>query len=156
PTPPPARPWQLWVVAVAGCCLGLGLVLGYRGARTEAPAFQRLTVQRGTIYSARFAPDGRNVLYAADWNATPIEIYSPDIKIPGARSLGLQGTDLLAVAPSGAVAVLQAVDPRFLLTVRGTLGQVSLGGGAPRQIVESVDWADYAPDMKALAIVHEV
>src|SRR5579862_1534379 len=144
-----SRPLLLLIV-VAGLCFGLGLSLGIGGSRTEAPTFQRLTVQRGTIYTARFAPDGRNVLYAAAWNGTPIEIYSTDIKIPGARSLGLPGTDLLAVAPSGAVAVLQSVEPRFMLTVRGTLGQVSLGGGSPRQIVENVEWADYAPDMKTL------
>ena len=145
----------LWA-AVAAVCVGLGAFLGYSGSRTEAPSFQRLTVQRGTVYSARFAPDGRNVLYAAAWNGGPMEIYSTDIKIPGARSLGLPGTDLLAVAPSGAVAVLQSIYPRFMMTVRGTLGQVSLGGGSPRQIVENVDWADFGPDMKTLAIVHEV
>jgi DNA-binding winged helix-turn-helix (wHTH) protein len=113
--PRPQRPaWAVLLVAVAACCLGLGAFLGYRASRTDAPSFQRLTVQRGTIYSARFAPDGRNVMYAAAWNGAPVEIYSTDTKIPGARNLGLQGTDLLAVAPSGAVAVLQAIDPRFL------------------------------------------
>src|SRR5579862_782278 len=152
PDPVPVPPRQTWaiVVGVIAFCLVLGAYLGYLGSHTEPPTFQRLTVQRGTLYSARFAPDGRNVLYAAAWNGAPIEIYSTDIKIPGARSLGLSGTDLLAVAPSGAVAVLQAIDPRFMLTVRGTLGQVSLGGGAPRPIVENVDWADFAPDMKTL------
>jgi DNA-binding winged helix-turn-helix (wHTH) protein len=143
-------------VAVAACCLGLGAFFGYRATRKAPPNFQRLTVQRGTIYSARFAPDGRNVLYSAAWDGGPIEIYSTDTKIPGARSLGLHGTDLLAVAPSGAVAVLQSAAPRFLLTLRGTLGQVSLGGGSPRPIAEDVEWADYAPDAKTLAIVHNV
>jgi DNA-binding winged helix-turn-helix (wHTH) protein/Tol biopolymer transport system component len=155
--PRPARPaGAVLLVAVAACCLGLGALLGYRASHTEAPNFQRLTVQRGTIYSARFAPDGRNIMYSAAWNGAPIEIYSTDIKIPGARSLGLGGTGLLAVAPSGAVAVLQSIDPRFLLTLRGTLGQVSLGGGSPRQIAENIDWADFAPDAKTLAVVHEM
>ena len=154
----PVRPRQTWAIALGVIvpCLMIGAWLGFLGAHEVPPSFQRLTVQRGSLYSARFAPDGRNVLYAAAWNGAPIEIYSTDIKIPGARSLGLSGTDLLAIAPSGAVAVLQAIDPRFMLTVRGTLGEVSLGGGAPRPIVENVDWADFAPDMKTLAIVHEV
>ena len=157
PPPQPSRPSHApLVIAVAACCLGLGVFLGYRATRKDLPNFQRLTVQRGTIYSARFAPDGRNVLYSAAWDGSPVEIYSTDTKIPGARSLGLHGTDLLAVAPSGAVAVLQSIDPRFLFTLRGILGQVSLGGGSPRQIVENVEWADYAPDAKTLAIVHDV
>jgi eukaryotic-like serine/threonine-protein kinase len=54
------------------------------------------------------------------------------------------------------MAVLQSVDPRFMLTVRGTLGQVPLTGGSPRQIAENVEWADWAPDGKTLAIVRDV
>jgi hypothetical protein len=54
------------------------------------------------------------------------------------------------------MAVLQSVDPRFMLTVRGTLGQVPLTGGSPRQIAEKVEWADWAPDGKTLAIVRDI
>lgn len=145
----------LWILS-ATFFVAFGYTVGLGSGHADPPSFQRLTAQRGSIYSARFAPDGHNVLYAATWNGAPIDIYATDIKIPGVRSLGLQGTDLLAVAASGGVAVLQSAEPLYLHTMRGTLGQVSLGGGAPRQIVENVDWADYGPDMRLLAIVHEV
>jgi len=40
-----------------------------------------------------------------------------------------------------------------MLTTRGTLGEVPLTGGSPRQIAENVEWADWAPDGNKLAIV---
>ena len=144
------------VILVSGILLGLGVFLGRRTAQSQPPDFQRLTVSRGTVYSARFAPDGHNVIYAASWDGAPIEIFLSDPKLPGARNLGLPATQLLAVSSSGEMAVLQSLDHRFLLTVRGTLGQVPLTGGSPRQLAESIDWADWAPDAAMLAAVRDM
>ncbi len=143
-------------VAVSGGLLALGVYWGRRAKPAQPPAFQRLTVSRGTVYSARFAPGGNSVLYAAALGNEPVEIFASDLKVPGTRSLGLSPSDLLAVSSSGQMAVLQSVDPRFLLTFRGTLGQVPLTGGSPRQIAEGVDWADWSPDGSALAVVRAV
>ena len=136
--------------------LGLGVFLGHRIAPSQTPDFQRLTVKHGTVYSARFAPGAYNVIYAASWDGAPLEIFSTELKFPWARSLGLPATQLLAVSSSGEMAVLQAFDHRFLLGVRGTLGQVSVTGGSPRQIAENVDWADWSPDGKTLAVVRAI
>jgi len=133
--------------------LGLGVFLGHRIAPSQLPDFQRLTVKHGTVYSARFAPGAYNVIYAASWDGAPIEIFSTELKFPWARSLGLPATQLLAVSSSGEMAVLQGIDHRFLLGVRGTLGQVSVTGGSPRQIAENVEWADWSPDGRTLAVV---
>ena len=43
-----------------------------------------------------------------------------------------------------------------MFTFRGTLGQVPLTGGTPRQIAENVSGADWAPDGKSLAIVRDL
>src|ERR1700728_1481534 len=48
-------------VVVSGFLVGLGVFLGHRTAKWQPPDFQRLTFTRGTVYSARFAPDGRSV-----------------------------------------------------------------------------------------------
>jgi DNA-binding winged helix-turn-helix (wHTH) protein/Tol biopolymer transport system component len=146
----------LLAIVVSAVLLGLGVLLGHRTARLQPPDFQRLTVQHGTVYSARFAPDGHNVIYAASWDGAPVEIFSTDLKSTGTRKMELPATDLLAVSSSGEMAVLQAVDPRFMLTMRGTLAQVPLTGGSPRQIAEKVEWADWAPDGKTLAIVRDM
>lgn len=145
-------------LAVVGCgvLLGLGVWLGRRGVKSQPAEIERLTVNRGTVYAARFAPDGRNVIYAAMWEDTPVEVFSSDLKFPGSRSLGLRRADLLAVSATGEMAVLQPTRPKFMHGMTGTLGLVPPTGGAPRQVVENVQWADWAPDGKTLAVVHEV
>jgi len=142
-------------IVLGGILVGLGFFLGHHATQAQPPDFQRLTVRRGTVYSARFAPDGHTVVYAASWDGAPVEIFSSDLKLPGARSLGLPSTQLLAISSSGDLAVLQSLDARFLQTYRGTLGRVPLTGGSPRQLAESVDWTDWAPDGTNLAIVRE-
>ena len=146
----------LLAVVISGFLLGLGVFLGHRTAKWQPPDFQRLTFSRGTVYSAKFAPDGHSVIYAASWEGGPTDIFSTDPKIPGARSLGLPATQLLAVSSSGEMAVLQAVNYHSLFAVRGTLGQVPLTGGSPRQLAENIDWADWSADGATLAAVRNV
>jgi DNA-binding winged helix-turn-helix (wHTH) protein len=143
-------------VVIAGILAGSGFFLGRRTTKWQPPDFQRLTVRRGMVYSARFAPEGHSVIYAASWDGEPTEIFSTDPKVPGARSLGLSATQLLAVSPSGEMAVLQPIEDRFLFADRGTLGQVPLTGGSPRQLAESIDWADWSTDGATLAAVRNV
>jgi DNA-binding winged helix-turn-helix (wHTH) protein/Tol biopolymer transport system component len=144
------------VLAAAGILLAVGVLLGRRAAQPSAPEFQRLTARHGTVYSAKFAPDGHNVVYTASWDGAPVEIFSTDVSFPGTRSVGLQGTALLAVSSTGEMAVAQSATPEFITTLRGTLGQVPLTGGSPRQIAEDIDWADWAPDGGSLAIVRDM
>ena len=88
--------------------MGFGyLVRGVVQRSSRALDFQRLTIRHGTIFSARFAPDGHNVIYGASWDGAPIEIFSTDLKIPGARSIGIPASQLLAVSSTGELAVQQ-------------------------------------------------
>jgi Tol biopolymer transport system component len=54
------------------------------------------------------------------------------------------------------MAVLQPVDNGFLFASQGTLGQVPLTGGSPRQLAEDIDWADWSTDGATLAAVRNV
>jgi len=146
--------WLALAIIASAALLATGLWLGRRSVSSQPAGIQRLTIDHGTIYAARFAPDGRNVIYAASWEGAPVEIFSTDLEFHGARSLDLTGSDLLAVSSTGELAVLQAAEPHFMIGMTGTLGQVSLTGGAPRQILERVEWADWSPDGKSLAVVH--
>jgi Tol biopolymer transport system component len=141
---------------LSGILVGAGFFLGHRTTRWQPPDFQRLTVRRGTVYSARFAPDGHSVIYSASWGGEPTEIFSTDPKVPGAQSLGFSATQLLAVSSLGEMAVLRPIDNRYLFADRGTLGQVPLTGGSPRQLAESIDWADWSADGTTLAVVRNV
>ena len=70
--PAPARHF-LFPLAVAlslACVLAAWSWIRHRDAKRPEPTFQRLSFGRGTILSARFAPDGQSVVYGAAWDGT--------------------------------------------------------------------------------------
>ena len=141
-------------VLAAGAALGWLAAVAFRPARpTGDPSFTRLTFRRGTLNGMRFAPDGQTVVYGAEWDGGPAEIFSTSVDGPESRSLGLRDAHLLAVSSRGQMAVL--LRPRRLhhYVTRGTLAEVALAGGTPRERAEGVEWADWSPDGSDLAVV---
>ena len=114
--------------------------------------FQQLTFRRGTIWSARFAPDGQTIVYGAAWEGQPIELFSTRIGGPESTPLG-QRADVLSISSSGEMAI--SLGRRFSREWEssGTLARVSLGGGTPREVLANVKDADWSPDGAQLAIV---
>ena len=65
--------------------------------------------------------------------------------------------ELLAVSPKGDLAVsLHPAWHKFDDGGRGTLAIVPLVGGAPRELLDGVSYADWSPDGVSLAVVHQV
>ncbi len=126
------------------------------GTEPDVASFQRLSFQRGTILSARFAPDGRTVIYGASWDGNPTRLFSTRPESPESSALMLPDSEILAISGSGLMAV--SLDRhwagRFIWS--GTLAQVSMLGGAPREVLEDVQWADWGPDGTTLAVVRNV
>jgi Tol biopolymer transport system component/predicted Ser/Thr protein kinase len=152
------RGWLLPAAAalILGAALGLtarGLLQGRPNSKLQ---FQRLTYQRGSISSARFAPDGQTVVYGASWDGRPMEIFSTRTEGHESRSLSLASADILSVSSTGEMAV--SLNRHFTIGFQtiGTLARVPLGGGAPREILENVQDADWSPDGKELAVAHYV
>jgi len=141
------------VVGAAAGIWGLRLVEGTRS--TPEHRLQRLTFRRGTILSARFAPDGRSVIYSAAWEGKPSEIYTTRPESPESRSLGLSPASLLSVSSAGDLAVSIGWRPVLGWESAGTLARVALEGGAPREVLENVAEADWSPDGKELAVVRD-
>jgi hypothetical protein len=86
----------------------------------------------------------------------PVEIFSAKPGSPESRSLGLPGAELLSVSRSGELAVSLKRRPLDVFRSTGTLARVPLSGGAPREILEDVQFADWAPDGARLAVVRSV
>ena len=146
------------VAAVLGAAVlaaAAGVLLSRKPA-PPPPTFQRLSFRRGHVWSARFAPDGHTIVYGAAWDGAPIELYSARAESPESRPLGFGSADVLAISPQGEIAI--SLNRHFLIGWEnsGTLAQVPLSGGAPREILENVSEADWSPDGKTLAIAHEV
>jgi hypothetical protein len=121
------------------------------------PSFQQLTFRRGTIWSARFGADEKSVVYSAAWDGFGEALYVGSSSTPESRPFGLDGAGVLAVSRTGELAVCLGATFSGAFTRTGTLARVSAaGGGAPREILEKVEGADWTPDGKDLAVVRNV
>jgi Tol biopolymer transport system component len=146
------------VIGIVAAALVAAGALAYRAGRsavrTEPPSFRQLTFRRGTVWNARFAPDGRTVVFGATWGANPMQVFSMRADGVESRPLELpEGASLLSVSPSGELAILVRRQYLGQFTSRGTLARVTLDGGTPREILEDVQEADWSPDGSRLAVV---
>ncbi|HEU5251115.1 MAG TPA: protein kinase [Thermoanaerobaculia bacterium] len=158
PARPRRRGWMLPAAAALAAGLAAGfLIRGLTSGRRDAPvALSLLTYSRGSIMSARFAPDGQTIVYSASWEGLPLDVFTMRPGSPESRSLSLAGAGLLAISSTGELAV--SLDRHFMFgfETAGTLARVPLSGGAPREVLENVEDADWSPDGKSLAVARHV
>jgi len=159
---PSMRARRTWVTAVASAAgVMLAMVLAFVAGRatkpSEPPVFRQLTFRDGTIDAARFTPDGRSIVYSARWGAEPLQLFTTAPGSPESRPTGLTGTSLLSVSPAGELAI--SLNRRFLgaFIFTGMLARVPLAGSAaPREVLDDVQDADWAPDGEKFALIREV
>jgi Tol biopolymer transport system component len=73
---------------------------------------------------------------------------------PESKPFGLPGAELLSVSRSGEMAVARQRRTTLPFLRSGTLARLSLTGGTtPRDVLEAVEWADWSPDGRTLAVV---
>jgi eukaryotic-like serine/threonine-protein kinase len=137
----------LAAVAAAGAAAS---VLGLR-PRTPIPSFHRMTFRRGTVSSARFAPDGQTIVYSAAWESRPYELFQTREGSVEYRPLGLSGARILSISRGGEMALL--LDHQTFLARPGTVARVPLAGGVPRELLENVIDADWTPDGSLAVLV---
>jgi serine/threonine protein kinase/Tol biopolymer transport system component len=116
----------------------------------------RLTFRRGTVLRARFAPDGQSVIYGAAWDGGPLDVFSVRSDVRESRSLDVPGAALLAVSSTGELAVSLGWRNSLGFESVGTLARMPLGVAAPREVLEDVEDADWSPDGRELAVIHDV
>ena len=144
----------LGAALVTALCVIAFLLLRQSGP-PPSPAYHLLTYRRGTIRMARFAPDGQTVIYSAAWEGGPVEIFSTRFGTPESRSVGVPGAEILAISGGGEMAVLLHSQQSKSQVHTGTLARMPLGGGAPREILENIQWADWSADGTQFAIVRD-
>jgi eukaryotic-like serine/threonine-protein kinase len=153
----PARGARFWPLAS-----GLALLAGLAGAflatarsRDEAPRFRQLTFRPGDLGYARFAPDGQTIIYGIEFGAKPIRLFSTRVDGIESSPLALPSAQLLAISPSGkmVIAINHGVYGMQADPPPATVAEVSLAGGAPREILEDIDPnADWSPDGQTLVV----
>ena len=160
PVEPRAKKHPRWILATTGvlilAALGAAFYAGQQTVKAPLPSYHLLTYRRGTIRMARLAPDGQTVIYSAAWEGGPVEVFSTRPESPESRSLGLSGAEILAVSSTGEMALLLNSRQVKSLDHSGTLARMPLAGGAPREVLDNVQWADWSPDGANLLVVREV
>jgi eukaryotic-like serine/threonine-protein kinase len=137
-----ALPWTL----VAGLVAAVALLAVTRLLHTPAspPAYRRLTFEAGTVYSARFAPDGKSMVYSAAWNNKPVRLFSTVGDSLLTQPLNLSDANLLGISRNNELAVvLHGTHNGQLETVGGMLARTPLAGGSPKELLADVRWADW-------------
>lgn len=151
---------NLWPLAAGFALLALvmvgGILAGRAFSNRTLPSYQQLTFRRGTIWSARFAADSHTVIYTTVWGGGADECYSARLEALESRLLELSNAEVLSISSSGEMAVLLNRRRTGFFMGLGTLARMPIMGGAPREILENVVQADWSPDGKELAVVHDV
>jgi eukaryotic-like serine/threonine-protein kinase len=146
--------WGSIAALTSLAALAVGFAIGHRRPPPSEPVWQRLTYGKGTVLSARFAPDGHTVVYSAAWNGKPSQLFTTRPESPESRPLGLESTELLALSEKGEMAVITRIvasgEPGE--GYKGTLARVPLEGGAPREVLPDVQGADWTTDNTNLVV----
>jgi Tol biopolymer transport system component len=158
PAGPARRPWGLLALAaVVGAVIVSPFVFsaGKKAGFVQPPSFRQITFSRGEVASSLFAPDGQTILYSATWEGKPMEIFINRPESPESRPFGLADAEVLSISKSGEMAVSLNRRQTQAFTRTGRLARISIAGGAPRDILDDVQWADWSPDGKDLLIVRD-
>ncbi len=125
--------------------------LAKRAATAPPLSFRQITFRRGIVYSARFTPGVGTIIYSAAWDGSPSDLFSTRDDNPESRSMGLPGAQIAGISSTGEMAVLLR-STAGVFEPSGTLARLPVAGGAPREIVDQANWADWSADGSSLAI----
>jgi serine/threonine protein kinase/dipeptidyl aminopeptidase/acylaminoacyl peptidase len=160
PTPPRRAgsrvPWAIAGLAVAAAVTSVFLMRGRPEPVTHPLKFEQKTFRDQTITQALFAPDGQTIYFSSAETGNTPHLFSMRPEFIEPVRVSDEPLQLLSISSKGELAVLTG--PRWLghRMCIGTLARMPLGGGAPREIMEGVRQAVWAPDGGQLAIIREV
>jgi eukaryotic-like serine/threonine-protein kinase len=159
---PARRGGMRWLIPGAALVVlaGLAYVAGRWMAgppAQEAPTYHRLTFRRGAILSAHFAPDGKTVVYADQFEGSDApQVLSVNLGSPESLTLPLSNAAVESISTSGELAlILDRHTIRNYARV-GTLARAPMAGGTPREVLDNVQDADWLPDGSGFAVAHYV
>ncbi|HKR63059.1 MAG TPA: protein kinase [Thermoanaerobaculia bacterium] len=148
-------PSALLFAALALIVAGAAYFLGRGMSTTSQPRLRQLTFRRGTIQTARFAPDGQTIIYGAAWEGSPFKLFQRRLDGPEAVPIDLPDADVLSVSKKGELAIsMNRQFDSWLNT--GSLARAPLLGGSPRKMLDRAEWADWTPEGDALVVVRRV
>jgi serine/threonine protein kinase/Tol biopolymer transport system component len=159
---PNMRRWAL-IISVGMLLLVAGvasMVYLSRRKETSTPKVTQtrvLTNRDGFVTAARFAPDGKGVIYSGGFDGRPVELFFTDVDGLERRPAGTSLASLKSVSSTtGKIAVLLNFELNWMDGRNGTLAILPAEGGKPEVLMDKVDEAAFAPDGDSIAIVRSV
>jgi len=154
--------WAL-VISVGMLLLVAGVVsMVYRSRRkvtstAKVTQIRLLTNRDGFVTAARFAPDGKRVIYSGGFDGRPVELFFTDVDGLERRPAETSLASLKSVSSTtGKIAVLLNFELNWMDGRNGTLAILPAEGGKPEVLMDNVDEAAFAPDGDSIAIVRSV
>jgi eukaryotic-like serine/threonine-protein kinase len=150
--------WAILAAAAVASGAIVGLFTYSKGKKAgivEPPSFRQITFSRGEVGGSLFAPDGQTIVFSAAWEGKPFEVFINRPESPESRPFGLAAAEVLAISKTGEMAVSLNRHQTLPFIRTGRLARISIAGGAPRDILDDVQCADWSPDGRDLAIVRE-
>lgn len=135
------KPWLLGLiasVALVASCIGYSFL-----QRTPLQTFQQITQVPSLITGARFLDENR-VVFSQITPPGEEEVFEVNTsRTDPPRSLGIRGACVVSVSPRGEIAVILR---QSHLQAMGRLAIIPASGGAPRQVMDGIAWADWGPN----------
>jgi serine/threonine protein kinase/Tol biopolymer transport system component len=141
-----SRRWPIFLAASLPIAL-IALLLWRESSRplpADLPSFRQVTFRSGNVTNGRFTrdDDGRTFLYSASWEGKPVQTYSARVDNPESGLVLASAAGILAVSSAGELALMLGCRIYYGVC-RGTIARMPSGGGAPREIQQDGDWADW-------------
>ena len=148
--------WAAAAIAAALVLLVVGVVAWRRTARlASVPSYQQLTFRRGTISTAKFAPEGQ-IVYSAAWEGNRPQLFTASTESRGSTPTEIRDADVESISRSGELLLVQGRHMIFAFVRPGILARSPLSGAAPRPVMQDVQDADWAPDGSNIAVARYV
>ncbi len=125
-------------------------------ASSSRPSFTRSPSRAGRSPARSSRRTARRSSIPPPGKGAPFEIFINRPESPESRPFGLPSAEVLAISKGGEMAIKLAPRRTKAFVTTGRLARISIAGGAPRDILDDVQYADWSPDGKDLAIVRDV
>jgi DNA-binding winged helix-turn-helix (wHTH) protein/Tol biopolymer transport system component len=136
----------VWWTAGAGFTAAtLIAILWLHRSPHESASFRQLTFSNGLVRNARFAHDGKHVVYSAALNGKSSHLFETSTDGVGTKDLGFEAAQLASLSSMDRLALFRSSEP--------TLEAAPLTGGSPRVVSHRAIDADWSPDGRLSLVV---
>ena len=152
PSAEPDRPLLVDWRAVAGAAFvaaAMAAIFWLHRTPRESASFRQLTFSNGAVRSARFAHDGKHVVYSAALNGNSSRVFETSLDGAGTKDLGFEAEQLASLSSKDQLALFRtSSDP--------ALEAVPLSGGSPTVLSDRAIAADWSAEgILSLVVANE-